>query len=318
MSFVGEGTAANRVIAQTFTPSSTFKLGAIAILAGGSGSVFTDGNSVVQTMAMNIHMYQLQTGYTGTPGAGPGGNSKWPGYVPSTSGPGSGPVTDMFGGLSFTTNGQDQSWLELNFTGSDQVTLQAGQHYAFEIAPNFALSAANTGVNPMFYQRENGTGTPFYNGNPYDQGDAYFFTQTQDNDLASTRGNIAGNDRDFVMALYAAPTPTILKGDLNFDTHVNAADIAVMELALTNLSGYLSTYGTANGVTSANIGQYSDVTGGGVYNNGNLQSLLTLLKSGGGSATSVPEPASLVLLGLAGPGLLWALRSPKNKNAKIL
>jgi Dockerin type I domain len=103
---------------------------------------------------------------------------------------------------------------------------------------------------------------------------------------------------------------TILKGDLNFDGHVNAKDIAAMELALTNTNGYLSTdFGngtpTSHGVTVGNIGNYADVSGSGLFNNSDLQQLLTYLKNGNGSVSSVPEPASLVLLVLAVPAMAW-------------
>ena len=103
---------------------------------------------------------------------------------------------------------------------------------------------------------------------------------------------------------------TILKGDLNFDGHVNAKDIAAMELALTNTNGYLSTdFGSgtpsSHGVTAGNIGNYADVSGSGLFNNSDLQQLLTYLKNGNGSVLSVPEPASLVLLGLAVPAIAW-------------
>lgn len=112
-------------------------------------------------------------------------------------------------------------------------------------------------------------------------------------------------------------TPSsILLGDMNFDGHVDAKDIAALQLALTNENGYLSTnFGngtpSSHGLTTSNIGQYSDVTGGNTFNNSNMQALLTYLKAGHGSSTSVPEPASFVLAGLgaAAVGLLgWRRR----------
>lgn len=207
---VGESLAPKRGVAQTFTPTSTFKLGAIAVLAGGTGSVFTDANNVVQTMPLHVHLYQLQNGYIST-GPGAGGNPAWPSYTPISAGLGGAPAPDLFGagaGLTFVAPGQPGSFLELNFSGSDQVTLQAGQHYAVEIAPDFAAASANPNYFPMFFERESGGG--FMGGNPYAAGDAYVYTETQDNDIGTTRSNIAGSDRDFFMAIYAVPEPSTI------------------------------------------------------------------------------------------------------------
>jgi len=293
----------NTVLTQTFTPSSTFNLGAVAILGNGGGT--TDSANMV-SYPMSIHLFDLTTGYAST-----NAGASWGGYVPSTAAPGG----DLLGGgagLQVTFNGSNSlEFYELNFnnTGTnDAVSLVAGHHYAFEVAPQFGTPS---GYAPLNMQRESGAG--FDGGNTYLPGDAYYFAETQNNDVASTRGNMAGSDRDMFMAFYAAAAPTILLGDLNFDGHVDAKDIAALELALTNESGYLShDFGngtpTSHGVTSSNIGSYADVSGGSAFNNADLQKLETYLIAGHGSTTTVPEPASLVLLGLAGPAALWFTR----------
>jgi len=83
-------------------------------------------------------------------------------------------------------------------------------------------------------------------------------------------------------------------GDFNLDSHVDAADIPAMEQALANLPAYQ----TAKGLSDAQLLAIGDINNDGVVNNADLQALLDLLNRGGGSSNSVPEPASLALLGL--------------------
>ena len=97
-------------------------------------------------------------------------------------------------------------------------------------------------------------------------------------------------------------SPISLQGDFNRDGHVDAGDISSMMVALTDLHGYEST----NGLTDPQFLAFGDLNGDGNISNTDLRALLTLLKSGGGYAAAVPEPASLALglLALASLSLL--------------
>jgi hypothetical protein len=90
------------------------------------------------------------------------------------------------------------------------------------------------------------------------------------------------------------------RGDFNLDHHVDANDIKAMLNALTDLNKFQ----TANGLSVADVLAIGDINGDGQITNADLQPLLTLLKSGGGSLAAVPEPASIVLLAFALPGLV--------------
>jgi hypothetical protein len=93
---------------------------------------------------------------------------------------------------------------------------------------------------------------------------------------------------------------SFLPGDFNRDGHVDARDIAAMELALTNRSAYETMYN----VTDQELAMIDDVNGDSHFNNADLQALLDNLKSGGGSANSVPEPSAVVLAALSVLGLV--------------
>lgn len=90
-------------------------------------------------------------------------------------------------------------------------------------------------------------------------------------------------------------------GDFNRDGHVDASDIASMQAALSDLNGWYAAM-TALGLNPTQEKLIADVNKDGVVNNADLQKLLGILASGGGSE-AVPEPASVMLLGLA--VLIW-------------
>ena len=84
-------------------------------------------------------------------------------------------------------------------------------------------------------------------------------------------------------------------GDFNRDGHVNAADIPAMLAALTDLNSYKAT----NSLSDANLLSIGDIDSSGAVTNADVQALLDLLKSGGGSVDAVPEPPSIALMALA-------------------
>ncbi len=109
-------------------------------------------------------------------------------------------------------------------------------------------------------------------------------------------------DVDSLSVTQASPAPPVLVGDFNRDGHVDAKDIQSLQLALTNLSSYESTYS----VSPTDFPTFSDVDGDGKVHKCRPSSLLTLLKSGGGSANFVPEPSAMILMVLGLIGIVGA------------
>ena len=99
----------------------------------------------------------------------------------------------------------------------------------------------------------------------------------------------------YTTGVLAVVSTNFLPGDFNRDGHVDAADILPAMKALTNPAAYELQYG----VSPADLQIIGDVNGDTKFTNADLQGLLDYLKNGGGSISTVPEPASWILAFLA-------------------
>jgi len=124
--------------------------------------------------------------------------------------------------------------------------------------------------------------------------------------LPSLTGALSWDTSQLYTSGALAIVETFLPGDFNRDGHVDAADVQAMMAALANLSGYNAAH---SNLTATQLLDIEDVNNDGVVNNADLQAMLDLLKSGGGSSNSVPEPASLALLGLGALAIAYRRRS---------
>jgi hypothetical protein len=106
----------------------------------------------------------------------------------------------------------------------------------------------------------------------------------------------AGSDHLPVVADYnlVGVSPLALLGDFNRDGHVDAKDIQAMQLALTNLSSYESTYS----VLPSDFPSFSDINSDGNFTNADLQALFTCFSRG----ADRPVCRSRLTLGLVALG----------------
>jgi hypothetical protein len=94
---------------------------------------------------------------------------------------------------------------------------------------------------------------------------------------------------------------TTSPGDLNQNGKLDSADILSMLQALTDEPAFAA----AHGLTTAQLAVIGDLDGDGKFTNLDIQPLLDILRSqpGGGTISTVPEPASFILLALGGLGI---------------
>jgi len=187
--------------------------------------------------------------------------------------------------------------------------VHVGTYFDPEIVLNYD-SNVPTPYSSFYYQQFDGstTATPNANG---------FYTKTiayTGFNNATTKdyfqiGVIYNSDWSPLDPYYVDNFRLIGHGDFNEDGHVNSADISAMEEALTNPTAYETTYG----LSAANLATIGDFNADGNFTNADVQGFLNYLKAGSGSTSTVPEPASFVLLVLTVPVMLTMARRNRKK-----
>jgi hypothetical protein len=110
-------------------------------------------------------------------------------------------------------------------------------------------------------------------------------------------------------------TATGILGDFNLDGQLTQADVPAMLKALADLGGYKSLHG----ISQDYLLKIGDLNHDSVVTNADMQPLLAML-GGGGSGSGivvVPEPASVVLLGLGGLAFALTVAQRRKNPARL-
>jgi hypothetical protein len=191
--------ATNTAMVETFTPSSSFTLGAIAISASGGAQA---------TANVSLHLYDVTNVITSNNGSTTQGSGAI--YTPITSA-----LTDLLGGgsgLTFTNPAQGQAQLLFQLTNgatNDQVALTAGHIYTVEVWTPAASNAgfvwfrgANVATDGQMMTAtdatKSGTGASAVNAN---------FTTEDARITIASAGQAGGAPRTASLALYQVPEP---------------------------------------------------------------------------------------------------------------
>lgn len=104
--------------------------------------------------------------------------------------------------------------------------------------------------------------------------------------------NLASTGTGLVLSGFKSAS--VNRGDFNQDGHVTTADIPAMLAALADLNSFKA----RNGLSDAGLMSIGDFDGSGSVTNSDINALIGLLRTGGGSesASTVPEPAALLLM----------------------
>jgi hypothetical protein len=140
---------------------------------------------------------------------------------------------------------------------------------------------------------------------------AMFWNWTSNpNDGGTSNNNYTPQDKP---AQQIASQFYLVRGDFDLNHKIDNGDLQVMLTALKNESAFESEYDFSN----ADMLALGDFNGDGVFDAADIQGEMSLLaggSGGGGQTSAVPEPASLVLFGLA-TLIIWPAARRRSRRA---
>lgn len=270
--------SAGWMASQVFVPTASFKLGAIAMYADGVGTLNTGTPAPDDHLPLTVHLFELVAGTTGA-------SSLPVSYTLSTADTGNVAAVSKFGGgaglpLQFDGVGPfTYEFVELNFTGVDQVELLANHTYAFEIWGNSLTGA----FNPQRLANGSPGGT-----NSYAPGDSYF---AENSSLTTPRNRPQTSSRDMFIAIYEAIPP---QPDFDGDGDVDGADFVAWQ---TNFPMEIGA-GLAEGDSDAD----GDVDGA------DFAAWQASFPASSPGVAPVPEPQAMILAAMAIPVFVRIIR----------
>jgi beta-glucanase (GH16 family) len=202
--------------------------------------------------------------------------------------------TAVYGPSGYDTrnsNTYDLLWLPVSTTNP---------HGLLQWYVNGTLYETRTGSNPGtnntgWYNPSNGT----TNAGPFDK--SFYLVMNMAIGGSYTNNQIPANG-SYTMTISDVEAFSLpILGDVNRDGHLDSRDVTAMESALADPTDFSA----AEGITTAQLSLIGDINGDGSFNNADLQKLLTVLKTGGGSDTSVPEPSTFLLFALGALTVWW-------------
>ncbi|HZZ26556.1 MAG TPA: autotransporter-associated beta strand repeat-containing protein [Pirellulales bacterium] len=229
--------------------------------------------------------------------------------------------TVLLNGGNLGTTGHDQSFNQLNLqAASGQIDLGLGS-FSIPSSPNGAVhfnGSAGLWAGGSVLTVDNWTPGLDHLFVGFDDS-----TGLDSTELADINFSGFGTGAKFIPGgngeIEPVSTPAVvftLAGDVNNDGHYDSADIVAEEAALINLAHYQTTNPYGITLNADEMDAVLDQNHDGLINNIDVQALINNLLNGQGSQAPVPEPSSLLLLGLALPAIWSAARRRKARSTK--
>ena len=195
-----------------------------------------------------------------------------------------------------TTHTYDMLWLPAGATFNHSTYPHGVLAWYVDGSLYESQTGSNAGTNNTGWYNPGGTGAT--NAGPFDK--SFYLVMNMAIGGSYTNNQVPANG-SYTMTISDVEAFSLpILGDVNRDGHLDSRDVVAMESALVDPTDYSA----GLGLTTTQLSSIGDLDGSGSFDNADLQKLINVLKTGGGSTDSVPEPSTFVLLAL-GALTIW-------------